>query len=147
MKQRFLTKVNKTDGCWNWTAHKDKDGYGRFRIDGKIHRAHRVSYELYKGEITKGLVVRHSCDNTSCVNPDHLEVGTVQDNTDDMMKRGRQAIQKGEKNGNVKLTENDVLEIRQWLEFGYTVKVIAEMFGVSIRAIYGIRSRKNWSHL
>jgi len=160
MEQRFLCKVDKHSGvyknsltteCWNWIAFKNKAGYGQFKMDGKMHRAHRVSYELYKGEITKGLVVRHSCDNTSCVRPEHLEVGTLQDNTDDMMKRGRHkcgiTIQKGEKNGNVKLIEADIPQIRQMLQNGVYHKIIAELFGVSSQQISKINTGKTWSHI
>jgi len=149
MEQRFLTKVVKTDGCWNWTACKDRWGYGRFKINGKHCGAHRVSYELYKNKIPEGLLIRHSCDNPACVNPDHLKLGTVQDNVDDRTKRGRHkcGYRKGEKNGSAKLTEADVLEIRQWLEFGYTQRVIAEMFGVAHSRISMIKTGKHWSHI
>ena len=160
MEQRFLSKVNKHSGvyknsltteCWIWTAGKDTFGYGRINIDGKNHVAHRISYELYKNKIPEGLLIRHSCDNPACVNPDHLELGTHQDNTDDRTKRGRHkygiTIQKGEKNGRAKLKDADVLEIRQWLEFGYTQKVIAELFDVNIPQISRIKTGKTWSHI
>jgi len=145
MEHRFLSKFIKTDSCWNWTAFKDKDGYGQLSIDGKMHRAHRVSYELYKNKIPEGLHVLHKCDNPPCVNPDHLELGTPQDNVDDKTKRGRQA--RGEKHGCAKLTEADVLEIRQMIQNGVYYRIIAELFDVNIPQISMIKTGKNWSHI
>ena len=70
----FMKKVNKTESCWEWTGSKDR--YGFFGVNGKIKKAHRVSYEHFKGPISPGLLVRHKCDNPSCVNPDHLYLTT-----------------------------------------------------------------------
>lgn len=91
--ERFIEKVNKTESCWEWTAGKYRGGYGHFRKKvgdkWKMYKAHRYSYEIFKGEIPEGLLICHSCDNPSCVNPDHLFPGTVKDNSDDCVKRGR----------------------------------------------------------
>lgn len=92
MKTRLENKLNKTDNCWNWTGRLDRDGYGM--VDGVLRknygqRAHRVSYQIYKGDIPNGLVVLHSCDNPSCCNPDHLSVGTQADNVKDAQMKGR----------------------------------------------------------
>ena len=73
---RLMEKVEVTDTCWNWTGAKSRDGYGQFGIDGKSKRAHRASYELFKGKIPKGLVIHHQCSNTFCINPAHLEAVT-----------------------------------------------------------------------
>ena len=86
---RFMCKVKKTRSCWEWTACKDINGYGKYRIDNKLKYAHRVSYNLYKGKIKKGHCIMHKCDNPSCVNPDHLLVGTQKDNILDMHKKLR----------------------------------------------------------
>lgn len=81
-------------GCWNWTASTIK-GYGQFYFrptrQDKIQKlyAHRFAYELFVGPIPPGAIVRHSCDNPLCVNPDHLSIGTSQDNRSDMARRGR----------------------------------------------------------
>lgn len=86
---RFETRFVVTPGCWLWTGEIGSSGYGRFYAYGRKYRAHRFSYEAYKGEIPKGMLILHSCDNPRCVNPDHLRVGTDADNTRDKMERGR----------------------------------------------------------
>lgn len=89
---RFSNKyeINETTDCWEWTACTNNIGYGMFRWEtGKMRTAHRVSYEMFKGIIPKGKIVCHTCDNPRCVNPDHLWVGTHQDNFDDMISKGR----------------------------------------------------------
>lgn len=110
---RFWSKVDKTsdpNGCWVWTAYKDPNGYGRF-YHGKL--CHRISYEINVGPIDKGLCICHHCDNPGCVNPDHLFVGTHQDNMDDKKRKGRQAILNAELNGFYGKTHTD--EMKQHL--------------------------------
>lgn len=75
--------------CFLWRGAKDKNGYGLLKADKKMHRAHRISYNLYKGEIPENFVVMHKCDNPPCVNPYHLSVGTINDNNQDMKEKGR----------------------------------------------------------
>ena len=89
LEDRFWQKVEKNEGCWIWTGSKSKLGYGYFQINNKTKYAHRVSKELRHGSIAEGLVVCHKCDNPSCVNPDHLFIGTMKDNMLDKMKKGR----------------------------------------------------------
>lgn len=90
IKDRFENKVNKTDSCWIWQGAIIKSrGYGSFRIGKDIKRAHVASFLIYNGEIQKGMCVCHSCDNPSCVNPEHLWLGTHDDNMKDMVKKGR----------------------------------------------------------
>ena len=91
---RFWVKVNKTDTCWEWTAHKLFNGYGRFSINCKTDYAHRISWQFATGEYPTGKQVLHTCDNPSCVNPDHLFLGTLDDNMADRNNKNRQYTSK-----------------------------------------------------
>lgn len=87
---RFWEKVQKTDGCWLWLGAKNRKGYGDFYVSRASHQqAHRFSWEHHRGPIPNGKQVCHSCDEPSCVNPDHLWLGTTQENTADMLRKGR----------------------------------------------------------
>ena len=90
---RFLSKLKttKTIGCWEWTASKNKKGYGWFYMNGKNHLAHRASFILFRGNIGAGLHVCHKCDNPSCVNPDHLFISNNEGNILDKINKGRHA--------------------------------------------------------
>jgi hypothetical protein len=86
--ERFQSMVSVGPGCWEWVAAKDRDGYGQFKGNGHV-RAHRFSYDEFVGPIPEGLQVLHRCDNPSCVNPEHLWVGTNADNMADKCEKGR----------------------------------------------------------
>lgn len=88
-EERFWSKVEKSDGCWIWKAQRDKDGYGCFKAGGKMYRAHRYAYELTYGIQLGSNYGCHSCDNPSCVRPDHISPGTAKDNFDDAYQKGR----------------------------------------------------------
>lgn len=80
--ERFFEKVNKTDTCWEWIAFKNPKGYGYFRVDGFVYKAHRWSWEQTNGPIEGDLTIDHVvCQNTSCVNPSHMELVTRSENT------------------------------------------------------------------
>ena len=144
METKFLRKVDKTETCWNWTGRLDIGGYGRFsRGSGHWTKAHRTAYELYKGPIPEGLVVRHMCNNRKCVNPDHLEVGTHKDNTADMF-RTNPPDRTGDRSHARKISEADAREIRQWREFGYTQQSIGDAFGLGQGHISTIIHGKHW---
>lgn len=91
LKDRFLSKVRKTKGCWFWlgSTRNKKGGYGCLKINGKVFDAHRIAYSIFIGSIPKEKCVCHSCDNRKCVNPEHLWIGTKNDNNQDMISKGR----------------------------------------------------------
>ncbi len=147
IKLRFK-KFVKIDslGCWNWTGYLDPDGYGRFQINKLSKRAHRVSYELYKGMIKPALLVCHKCDNRKCVNPKHLFLGTVIDNTKDMVTKNRH--NKGSKIGTSKLKESDISKIKKLYAKGNTtLHKLGFKFGVSYAQIHRIVKNQSWRHL
>ena len=88
-KARFWVKVTQTEYCWIWSGAKNRKGYGEFRLD-KNYSAHRLAYMIIYGEIEDNLHVLHKCDNTSCVNPGHLFLGTHKDNMQDKVNKERQ---------------------------------------------------------
>jgi hypothetical protein len=145
MIDRFMKLVmpEPNTGCWFWIGGGTR--YGRFWANGKLEGAHNISYVLHKGEIPKGLQVCHSCDNTQCVNPDHLFLGTFQENMDDKVSKGRQA--KGETAGRAKLKDDDVRVIRQMIAEGFPQAQIARDYGVDPKQITRIKQKKTWSHV
>jgi len=154
IEYRFWSKVDKTsslNGCWLWTASTAGTfggGYGQFWYNGRNHFAHRFSWIIKNGLIPEGLQVHHNCpggDNPLCVNPDHLWLGTQQDNMDDKVSKGRQSCLKGEKHCNAMLTELDILEIRDMYDNQKIVQSsIADIFGVSHTHISRIVRREQW---
>lgn len=147
-KLRFEAKT-KADpsGCIVWTACRSTGGYGFFwDIDLKKNvYAHRAAWNIYKSPIPKGLYVLHKCDNPACVNPDHLFLGTLQDNSRDRNSKGRNVNTRGENNGKCKLTVNKVLEIKAKLSSGYRNKDLGTEYGVSVNTISSIKRKINWA--
>lgn len=115
-EERFWSNVDTSDqdGCWSWLAAKDKKGYGKFKINGKAVRTHRVAFIFANGyEPETGLVVRHTCNNKSCVNPSHLIQGTNEDNAIDSTTKPEQS-----------------LEMCCLYDMGWTVKQISQFTGL-----------------
>lgn len=134
-----------SEACWEWGGCRDADGYGVFQFQKKQYRAHRVSYLLHFGEPPEGMCVCHDCDNPSCVNPAHFFAGTNADNTADRDRKGR--TPKGEGSSRAKLTESDVLEIREMAASGRKTKEMADKFGVSYFMIGAIAKGDFWKHV
>lgn len=133
-------------GCLEWQKSL-MDGYGCIQINGKSERTHRFAWTLAYGEIPEGKQVCHHCDNRKCCRPEHLFLGTIQDNMDDRNEKGRQAKLKGELNGSHKLSECDVLEIYKMKEDGAKNTVIAARYGVTPTTIGYIIKGRLWKHL
>jgi len=151
---RFWSYVDKrsSDKCWNWTGAASQSGYGWFHLKDKMEKVHRISRAIHNGPIPKddshygSLLVCHKCDNKLCVNPQHLFVGTCDDNLKDMVRKGRGAGATGKSNGNGKLSDRNVDEIRMWHSVtGAALKTIAGNYGISeshTRGIIKHRKRK-----
>lgn len=144
-----------SEDCWEWQGSRDARGYGLVtkrmgRSKNTTARASRISYALFVEMPPPHLLVCHSCDNPPCCNPYHLWLGTPKDNTTDAMKKQRfNGINRGEKNGSAKITEDDVLEIRhRFFSQRLTIKDIAEEYDLSRASIENIiHGRKKWLHL
>lgn len=159
--KNFWKKVDKKgeDECWEWVASKNNHGYGQFKINKKPYLSHRISWILSNGQIPqddsyfKTLHILHSCDNPGCQNPNHLFLGTQKDNMEDMINKNRQSINRqtrnqGEKCGAHKLTEEQVLKIRQkYSTCLYTQKQLADEYGVGQDQISRIVNNKTWKHI
>lgn len=149
VNERFWSKVNKSSGCWLWTASTQTGGYGQFSVlDARGHyvprRAHRVSWELAFGQVPDGLCVLHRCDVRTCVNPDHLFLGTRADNTADMVTKKRQ--KRGLRGEDV-LTAEEVGAMRELRMRGRSAREIAEAYGVGEKTAWAIVTGRSWRHL
>lgn len=150
IEQRFYSKVNKTKKCWYWIGANrgGNNPYGNLRFGKKRILAHRISWVIHNGDIPKGLFVLHTCDNPKCVNPKHLFLGTWDDNNKDRNKKGRTIVQHGENSHFHKLTEKEVLFIRnEFKTKDITLTSLSKKFNVSITAIKMIVDRQNWKHI
>jgi len=153
-EERFWNNLDRTEGenkCWVWKLYCSKDGYGKVQFKGKSVRAHRLAFELFhKRPIVEGLFILHSCDNCKCCNPLHLREGNQQENMNDKVLRNRQSRTRtqGETNASCKLTEVQVLEIRnKYTEGTYTYTRLGTEYGVALHTISKIINRKAWNHI
>ncbi len=145
-KERIVSgsNINPITGCWEWQGTKRR-GYGRLTVGGRSVSAHRLSYEEFNGAIPAGYEVCHKCDNRKCVNPEHLFVGTRQDNVNDRERKGRNIVHCGESNPSAKLTKRDVLHIRQRrVQEGTSFEKLAKEYGVSKRTVQRAVSGETW---
>jgi len=113
LESRFWAKVQYSPGCWEWTAHRDRGGYGKFGMDAVVSYAHRVAYGLLIGPIPEGLVLDHLCRNPPCVNPDHLEPVTIGENVRRGRARVRNAVKTNCPQGHEYTEENTYLYDRR----------------------------------
>lgn len=135
------------DGCWQWTANLDGNGYGCIKFRQTVLSAHRASYAIRHMVNPQELLVCHHCDNPRCINPDHLFLGTDADNTADKMRKGRHrhgSPLKGENNPRAKLTITQVDAIKALILKGWTNTAIAERYGVTHGTVSLIRRGKSW---
>lgn len=131
-------------GCWLWTGAVDDCGYGRIAVN-KINRtAHRISWLLHKGDIPKNMCVCHVCDVPSCVNPNHLFLGTHASNMKDRDEKGRGYVPHGTQHGKCKLNETEVINIfndpRHRTE-------IANDYDITKENVTAIKSGRTWKYL
>lgn len=175
---RFWAKVDKSGECWIWTAGRDRDGYGCAHFSRKPIRAHRASWILTNGSIPDDKpCVLHRCDNPPCVRPDHLWVGTTDDNNKDMAAKGRvgslfgdesfarrhpdrlargdrhgsrthpERVRRGEAHRSAKLTDPQVREIVRRLDCGERQQSLADEYGVARSVVSKISRRQIWRHI
>lgn len=143
---RPITYAIDAKGCWNCTSHKpNSNGYPVLHRNGKCIHLSRFIYLTKIGPIPDGLVVRHKCDNSLCINPTHLELGTQGENIMDMFKWGRQT-NIGTANPRAILNEDDLSVIQKHFSQGKTFKEIAALFDVSTSCIKNVIYGRNWKN-
>jgi hypothetical protein len=156
-KSEFISET----GCQIFLGGLNKDGYGQTWYQGKNITTHRLSYKLHKGELKDGLVIMHTCDMPSCINPNHLNQVMQSINNDDKMIKGRHKVasgddhymrinrftRAGEKCPTVKLKEQQVLEIRKLFADGLNQSLISSIFSISRTCVSAIVTRRNWKHI
>jgi hypothetical protein len=132
------------NGCFNCISHaRGKWGHCITSVFGEPMGIYKHIYIECFGEVPEGMVVRHKCDNGSCINPEHLELGTEQDNKDDMVKRGRS--NKGERHHNTKVTKEIAYFIKNDIE--HTAQELSNKFGIQVRQVMRIRSGERWGDI
>lgn len=146
VRERLKEYIEEENGCWIWQRFISPLGYGRTTYRGKGAMAHRVSWIAFKGDIPKGLLVCHKCDNTKCINPEHLFLGTQSDNIKDAFRKGRKDV-KGENCPAAKISEKDVREIFKLRQAGWTQQAIADEYKMNQSSIHFILKRVNWGHI
>lgn len=159
VERRFLDALQReSNGCWRWKQRCNSHGYGQTRIHQTKIASHRLAYTLFCGPIPDGMCVLHHCDNPPCCRPDHLFLGTMKDNMQDMAKKkraqngftkGTDCLVKysGENNSSAKLSAERVLAMRAEFAAGSTLTEIAEKYRHSLSGVHAIIHRKTWRHV
>lgn len=133
--KRFWDKADRDGECWEWNACTNPDGYGRFRSEGKTYLAHRFAWELTNEPIPEGMLVCHTCDNRRCVNPEHLWLGTTEQNMDDMRQKKREKRS---------LSDDAIRSIRASKQ---SRKVLAAEYGVCVATISHAINHRTWKEV
>lgn len=139
VKNRFWSKVIIEEGgeCWEWIGSKLRGCYGGLRINNHVVQAHRLSYMIHYGEIPEGMLVCHHCDNASCVNPNHLFLGTHLDNSRDKFSKNRQAIE--ERCPKTKFSKGIIRSIRQEYSIGgISMRSLSRKYKITYSHVNGI---------
>lgn len=149
--RKFLSgiDINAQSGCWEWKKNRTPKGYGQVWAFGRMMVASRLSYKLFVGDIPENLCACHICDNPPCCNPDHLFLGTLNDNIQDCIKKGRRVPhgKRGQDCGRAKLNDRQVLEIKRRSRDGEKAKDLGMEYGVDRHTIRGIVRGFNWNHI
>ena len=144
--KKKLDFITDEKGCFICISHKPNSyGYPQIKHNKEQYRAHRFIYEQCFGEIKKGMVIRHTCDNPMCINPEHLTEGTVRENNNDMFERGRNP--KGNRHGNARLKENDIPRIKSLINKGFSLGKIAKIYNVGKTTIANVKYKNTWAHV
>lgn len=143
IRSKSISFVVNENGCYICDSHAtNKDGYPMINFNGKTWIGSRFIYTEMFGKIPKGLVIRHKCDDPGCINPEHLETGTILQNARDAVERNRNS--KGSKRWNAKLIEEQVREIKRMLAQGISNNDIADVFKINFRVVSSIRNKRTW---
>lgn len=145
-KHQLGAKVDPTK-CELWLGAKNLAGYGMKRRDGKVRMVHRLVWEEHNGKIPDKMIVCHKCDNPTCINPDHLFLGTQSDNIIDSVLKNRAYRAIGMSHGMARLTDDMVRAIRARREEGAYMRTIALEFGCGKTTIWKILNKVTWTHL
>lgn len=151
--ERFWAMVDRSDlgGCWPWKGQTTRFGHGVYRprlpVRGSLY-AHRYAWEFVHGPPAKGQVVRHRCDNASCCNPAHLELGTQRDNVYDMVSRRRHRVPRGSDQWKSVLDEQRVAAIQALFDCKkLSVRAIAKAFNINEFTVHSIKQGITWKHV
>lgn len=143
VRKRILdsSTLNYATGCWEWNLAKYPNGYGQCNGRG----AHRASYEEFVGTIPSGMKVCHKCDVRHCCNPDHLFLGTQDDNMRDMVDKGRSAA--GARNGRALINEAMAIKVSEMLKQGIQACDVSRQLNVRAKSVYRIKYGESWAHV
>ena len=145
IKDRFFARVKKGDSCWEWSGIPRRGGYGQIMVQRQRWFSHRLSWTIANGKIPDEIFVLHKCDNPICVNPDHLFLGTAEDNAQDSVAKGRSS--RGERNGMAKIKADDVVEMRRRYFSGETQVALAKTYKIDRGHLSKVVNGLSWKHV